>query len=613
MNVSRINSAALCLSVGAVVAAAVAPGLGPVQQGQQHRRSTDPPTMSRGNLGPELFMAVGRRDDKGVDDLIGRGADVNARNGLEFTPLYLASATFQMGVMGKLIKAGADVNADSPYGTALLFAGLSGNAPGAQILLANGADVNASRADGKTALMNGANAGSVPFVQEMIAHKAAVDTTDTSGATALTYAARGGHVQVGQILIEHGADVDHADEEGLTPLLMAAMNGHADFVKMLLNRGAKVDAKDKSGRDALVLAATYGDYPGVVENLRSRSGSVAAAGAVAARRGHTATAKLLGAKAPASAVPTARRAVAASVKAIEKSMKTFADNAACVSCHHEGLGRMATAVAKANGFATSAELDKVQAQRVGMTVTALKPLNEDGAADPRKLINIPLAEVNEVTPGYTWMLVGMVAKGEKADAGRVAMTKALGAFQAPDGSWSFGLPRAPMQSSLFTYTALSVRALTAYAPDKGKVALAAKWLAATPAKTLDDKAFKVLGLKWAGAPAKDVRAAAADLATDQHADGGWASASGVPSDAYGTSLALYALGKAGTPVTSPAYAKGAKFLLRNQDPDGTWYVVKRAIPANNYMEAGFPHGESQYSSFIATCYATMALAPMVKR
>lgn len=603
------------MSVGSVIAAAAAPHIGAVPQ-DQHRKSTDPPSMGHGKMGSELFMAVGKQDGKGVEALIAQGADVNARNGLEFTPLYLASATYQMGTMNALINAGADVNADSPYGTALLFAGLTGNAPGAQILLAHGADVNVTRSDGKTALMNGANAGSVPFVQEMINHKATVDATDTSGATALTYAARGGHVEVGQLLIKNGADVNHADEEGLTPFLMAAKNGQAKFAEMLLQHGAKADAKDKAGRDALTLSAMYGDYPAVVNLLKGKASSQAKAkaGSIAAARGFVAAAKALGVKTiGSSSTKSAKVAVQASVKALERSMKSFADNAACVSCHHEGLGRMATAVAKANGFATSAALDKIQAQRVGMGVTALKPLNDGAVADPHKMLQLPLAEINEVTPGYAWLLAGMADKGEKADAGHAAMAKALGAFQSPDGGWTYGLPRVPMQSSVFTFTALSVKSLNAFAPDKAKVAKAAQWLANTPAKSVDDKAFQVLGLKWAGASAATIKKATASLLADQRNDGGWSSAPGAPSDAYGTGLALYALRTAGTSVGTAAYQKGAKFLLRTQDADGTWYVVKRAIPANNYLDASFPHGESQYSSFNATCYATMALAPVAKK
>ena len=56
-----------------------------------------------------------------------------------------------------------------------------------------------------------------------------------------------------------------------------------------------------------------------------------------------------------------------------------------------------------------------------------------------------------------------------------------------------------------------------------------------------------------------------------------------------------------------------QFLLRTQEEDGSWFVNKRAMPINNYFDAAFPHGQSQYASFNATCWATMALLPAVDR
>jgi hypothetical protein len=83
------------------------------------------------------------------------------------------------------------------------------------------------------------------------------------------------------------------------------------------------------------------------------------------------------------------------------------------------------------------------------------------------------------------------------------------------------------------------------------------------------------------------------------------------SDAYATGQALYALNESGMPVSDPVYQRGVKYLLRTQDRDGTWFVNKRAIPANNYLDAGFPHGESQCASFNGTCWAMMALLETV--
>ena len=61
------------------------------------------------------------------------------------------------------------------------------------------------------------------------------------------------------------------------------------------------------------------------------------------------------------------------------------------------------------------------------------------------------------------------------------------------------------------------------------------------------------------------------------------------------------------PVSDPVSQRGVQFLLRTQDEDGSWFVPKRVEPRNLFFDAAFPHGEAQYASFNATCWATMAL------
>ena len=123
-------------------------------------------------------------------------------------------------------------------------------------------------------------------------------------------------------------------------------------------------------------------------------------------------------------------------------------------------------------------------------------------------------------------------------------------------------------------------------------------------------------MKWAGAPQTEIDRAAADILRAQKADGGWAQFSGScqfgpgydRSDAYATGESLYALFVGGgMKATDAAYRRGVEYLLRTQDVDGSWFVNKRAVPANNYFDTGFPHGESQYISYAGTCWATMAL------
>lgn len=614
MSRSAWAGALLIASAAPWAAVLVVPG-GSFSQ-QQHRRTTDPPIPAKGKLGQELFLAIDHRNQQEIEGLLKQGADANARNGLEFTPLYVAAASHQPEAMKALIAASAAVDADSPYGTALTFASATGHTEGVKMLLERGADVNVARVDGLTPLMMAANAGNPTTVAELISHKADVNLTNMREASALHYAARAGHIPVGEMLLKAGAKVDVPDEDKQTPLMAAAKAGQAAFVKLLLENGAKPNAKDEDGRTALVLSASYGDYPEVLRaliangaNPRAADAKGRSAGSIAAARGYAETAKVLGATAAVPAMPT-RSAIAASLKLLEKSMTAFSDGTACISCHQEGLGRMTTASARERGFKIDQALLKAQNERIRGALGALKPLHQGALQNPHVMNQVPLIEINEVNTGYGWLVGGMAAQGDTATEATAAIASVMARQQRPDGMWSFSLPRAPMQSSPFTTTALAVRAIQTYAPraaaieNAERLANAKAWLSNAPAKSSDDLTFRLLGLKWAGASADERRTAADELLAAQNPDGGWSQLPGMPSDAYATGQAVYALSVAGG-MTPPA--KGIEYLLRTQDDDGSWFVNKRAIPANNFFDAAFPHGESQYASFNGTCWATLAL------
>jgi hypothetical protein len=273
---------------------------------------------------------------------------------------------------------------------------------------------------------------------------------------------------------------------------------------------------------------------------------------------------------------------------------------------------MVTAVAKDKGFTVDRALMQMQDARIAGPVEGMKPLHEGALHNPELMKQVPLFEINEVSTLDSWLLTGMAYQKTPGSAAISAMAQVLAKQQGPDGAWRFSAPRAPMQSSFFTFTALAVRAIQQYAP-KGaeadmQIAKAKSWLAASEAKTSDDLTFRLLGLKWAGASLAERRAAIAALLKAQQPVGGWSQLPGGKSDAYATGQALYALRQgAGLLPGDAAYKSGVKYLLRTQQPDGTWFVAKRAFPANNYFDAGFPYGESQFASFNATCWATLAL------
>ena len=169
---------------------------------------------------------------------------------------------------------------------------------------------------------------------------------------------------------------------------------------------------------------------------------------------------------------------------------------------------------------------------------------------------------------------------------------------------------------------MSLRALHLYAPQaqraafEASVRLAATWLAGAQPATTEDRAFRLLGLQWAGAGGDVIASAGRELLNEQRSDGGWAPLSTVPmtSDPYSTGQSLVALGESGVlGVTSPAYKKGVRFLLDSQAPDGSWHVRTRALPIQPYFESDFPYEGDQWISAAATNWATMALIPVTPR
>ena len=98
------------------------------------------------------------------------------------------------------------------------------------------------------------------------------------------------------------------------------------------------------------------------------------------------------------------------------------------------------------------------------------------------------------------------------------------------------------------------------------------------------------------------------LLAAQTPDGGWTQRPGSPPDAYATGTALTALHEAGgLSVSNQAWRQAVRFLMQTQRPDGSWHVVTRVEPIQEYFESGFPHGTNQFISAFATGWATLAL------
>jgi hypothetical protein len=314
-----------------------------------------------------------------------------------------------------------------------------------------------------------------------------------------------------------------------------------------------------------------------------------------------------------------RAAIEKTIPLLQQGAKSFRERSEgrCISCHHQGLILPTIALARERGFAVDEQLEREEIDRLHgfyarrqsrYLAASGGPAASGAAADP----------FGNFTVHAGYWLWALDAEKVPPDESLAITARLLASKQWPDGHWTFtDTARAPMQASDFTTTALAIHALKRYGSQADTEAFAERtlkahnWLQKTTPRTLDDKAFRLLGLKWAGDSAGSgdmVQQAADDLAADQRSDGGWAQQANMPSDAYATGLALVALYQAGGMRPSDVtYGRGVDFLLRRQQGDGSWYVKTRAIPTNPYFESGFPHGKSQFISYAATCWATMAL------
>jgi ankyrin repeat protein len=166
----------------------------------------------------------------------------------------------------------------APIDSALFIAVMQGNARQVEILLKQGAAVNAADKDGVTPLHKAAFSGHRrAVVEKLLAGGALVDAADKDANTPLHEAASGKDTAIiVEKLLAGGASVDAADKDGKTPLHKAALGGHTAVVEKLLAGGASVDAADKDGKTPLHWVA-YGEDTAIVDQLLAWRAAVNAA------------------------------------------------------------------------------------------------------------------------------------------------------------------------------------------------------------------------------------------------------------------------------------------------------------------------------------------------
>jgi hypothetical protein len=315
------------------------------------------------------------------------------------------------------------------------------------------------------------------------------------------------------------------------------------------------------------------------------------------RRGYTPITETLR-RHGASDGPMVRQSVEKALGLLLKSGTEFAKVSGCTSCHNQSLPQMAYTLARQRGFQIDPQIADNQKKRVVAMFTNYRKHMLAGKE------NIPNPAVS-----VTYSLIGLAAEGYTPDETTDAMAHLVSVQQEEDGSFRTFQARPPIESNKISATSLSIRALQSYGKDsEPQIRRALAWLRTASARTNEERSMKLLGLHWANAAPKDLQTAARVLLADQRPDGGWAQLPTLESDAYATGQALVALLSAGQlRVDDAACQRAMNFLLRTQNPDGSWLVRSRVFPFQPYKESGFPHGKHQWISASGTSWAAMAL------
>ncbi|MCA1596931.1 MAG: ankyrin repeat domain-containing protein, partial [Chloroflexi bacterium] len=453
-------------------------------------------------LGPDLFIAIRGGSVADVNAVLAHGARTEATNWLGITPLMWAAFLGNQPACQSLLKAGASINGPSHYGTALSFAEMSGNTSVVAFLLDHGAKITRDRIDEITPLMTASSSGHLAVIGLLLKHGADVNASDADGMTALMFAALRGETAAARLLLNAGAKVNVADSQGMTPLMYAAESGYPQCAALLISRHSAVNLKDHSGSTALHLAAQYSSDPRVISlllnagadpHLKNAKGQTASEIALARKTQMKLALKGDGGTpAPGQAGLLAHRARAAANRGlplIERSTRIFSQQATCVSCHHQGLGLMATGLAQARGFRYDKQLAAAQLNLIMMGDEEHKNDTLGVLPHPEMYRHIPTVDMGEFTTGSSYLYSGLLAHRTKPTETLAANVVILASQQFPSGQWGFFVRREPIQSSAFTTTALTVRLLKAYMPKQRaaetaeRIARARAWIEATPAIT----------------------------------------------------------------------------------------------------------------------------------
>ena len=246
----------------------------------------------------------------------------------------------------------------------------------------------------------------------------------------------------------------------------------------------------------------------------------------------------------------------------------------CASCHHASMMIWAMNEAKQHGYAVN--------EPVLSELTSWIAASGDGKTGVPRPPGIPRA----LNTKAVWYALGLTSNpNPDADCQKALnlLQKTVESDQLENGAWAAWPETRPpfFGDSDEIMTAQAMLALSSDHQQKDAEAIrvrdnGVKWL--VEHRCSDDPqaiALRLILWKKLNRPENEWHPLARRIVEGQNADGGWSQAKGMPSDAWATGQALYALAQAGLKRSEPVIAEGRGFLIKSQRDDGSWPMTSR--------------------------------------
>ena len=224
-----------------------------------------------------LFAVVGGCHKETLQAIIDHGADINATNEDSRTALMIACVRGDVEAIHVLLNAGADSTITDTNGFTWIHYAVAGGCSKEtlQLIIGNGAKVNAIDKNSSTALMLACQTENVEAINVLLNAGTASTITDTNGGTWIHYAVDGGcSKETLQIIIEYGADVNAIDKNNSTALMLACQKGSLEAINVLLNAGADINIRDGNGLTCIHYAVIGGCHKETLQAIIDRGSAV---------------------------------------------------------------------------------------------------------------------------------------------------------------------------------------------------------------------------------------------------------------------------------------------------------------------------------------------------